>query len=160
LISVAGGRLSTYRLMAEAAAGAVCARLGVQAAGETARRPLPGAGSEPPPAAELAAEHGIPALAALRLLQRHGSEAAEVLQAERRGRLVGRGEALTEAELAHAARQEQVRTLEDAFRRVGLAAGPCAGGACVERAAEVIGHELGWSPSHRREAFRDYQAAA
>ena len=71
-----------------------------------------------------------------------------------------RCEALTESELVHAARHEQVRTLSDAFRRVGLAAGPCAGGTCVERAAEVIGHELRWSPSQRREACRDHLTGA
>jgi glycerol-3-phosphate dehydrogenase len=160
LVTVAGGRLSMYRLMAEAAADAVCARLGVQAASQTARRPLPGAGGVAPPVRELVAEHGIPALAAARLLQRHGSEAPEVLQEERRGRLTCRCEALTESELVHAARHEQVRTLADAFRRVGLAAGPCAGAACVERASEVIGRELGWSPTQRREACREYLTGA
>jgi glycerol-3-phosphate dehydrogenase len=160
LVTVAGGTLPLFRLVAERAADVVCARLGVRTAGTTAARPLPGAGGAVPPARELARDHGIPALAAARLLGRHGSEAAEVLQDPRRGRLVCRCEALTEAELVHAARQEQVRTLADAFRRVGLAAGPCAGTACVERAAEVLGHELGWSASQRRDACRDYQAVA
>lgn len=160
LFTVAGGTLPLYRLIAERTADAVCGRLGVRAAGVTASRPLPGAGGAAPPARELARDHGIPALAAARLLGRHGSEAPEVLQDARRGRLVCRCEALTEAELAHAARHEQVRTLSDAFRRVGLAAGPCAGAACVEQAAQVLGRELGWSPSQRREACRDYQTAA
>ena len=156
LITIAGGKLSTYRLMAERTADAVCARLGVHARSVTAARPLPGAAGDPPPIAELAREHGITALAAARLVGRHGSAAAEVLDDPRRGRLVCRCEAVTEAELAHAVRSEQVRTLADAFRRVGLAAGPCAGTACLDRAAEVVGHELGWSPAQRREACRDH----
>jgi glycerol-3-phosphate dehydrogenase len=160
LLTVAGGKLTMYRLMAERTADAVCARLGVRAACVTASRPLPGASGVPPPVRELVAEHGIPALAALRILRRHGSEAPEVLGDARRGRLTCRCEALTEAELAHAARHEQVRTLADAFRRVGLAAGPCAGTACVERAADVVGAELGWSPSQVREAGRDYLTGA
>jgi glycerol-3-phosphate dehydrogenase len=160
LVTVAGGKLTLYRLMAERTADAVCDRLGVQAGCTTAARPLPGAGGVPPPARELAAEHGITALAAARLLQRHGTEAPEVLQEARRGRLACRCEAVTEAELVHAVRHEQVRTLADAFRRLGMAGGPCAGAACAERAAEVIGHELGWSPGQRREAFREYQAEA
>ena len=41
--SVAGGKLTTYRRMAEAVADHVCERLGVTAACETADRPLPGA---------------------------------------------------------------------------------------------------------------------
>jgi glycerol-3-phosphate dehydrogenase len=158
LLTIAGGKLSMYRLMAERTADAVCARLGVDAPCLTAQRPLPGAGGTAPPARELAREHGLSALAAARLLERHGSEAPDVLQDARRGRLVCRCEALTEAELAHAVRNEQIRTLADAFRRVGLAAGPCAGMACVERAAEVVGHELSWSPSARREACREFLA--
>jgi glycerol-3-phosphate dehydrogenase len=58
---------------------------------------------------------------------------------------------VTEAELVHAARHEQVRTLGDAFRRVGLASGPCAGSVCIDRAAEVLGRELGWSAGQVRE---------
>ena len=160
LFTAAGGTLPLYRLVGERTADAVCGRLGVRAAGTTAGRPLPGAAGVAPPARELSRDHGIPALAAARLLGRHGSEATEVLQDARRGRLVCRCEALTEAELVHAARQEQVRTLADAFRRVGLAAGPCGGAACVERAAEVLGRELGWSLSQRRDACRDYQTSA
>ncbi|WP_459191455.1 FAD-dependent oxidoreductase [Halosimplex sp. J119] len=42
-LSVVGGKLTTYRLMAEAAADAVCERLGVDEPCETAERTLPGA---------------------------------------------------------------------------------------------------------------------
>jgi glycerol-3-phosphate dehydrogenase len=160
LVSVAGGTLALSRLAAERAADVACRRLGARARCVTAGRPLPGAGSAVPQARGLAADHGIPVLAALRILGRHGSEAAEVLDDPRGGRLVCRCEAVTEAELAHAARSEQVRTLADAFRRVGLAAGPCAGTACLDRAAEVVGGELGWSFGQRREACRDYLTRA
>jgi len=160
LFTIAGGKLSMYRLMAEVTADAVCARLGIEARCTTAERPLPGAGGLAQQPHELAAEHGISALAAARLLDRRGSEASEVLQDDRRGRLVCRCEALTEAELAYSAHREQVRTLADAFRRVGLAAGPCAGTACVDRAAQVIGEQLGWSQSQRRDACREYLIGA
>src|SRR6266567_4547123 len=52
------------------------------------------------------------------------------------------------------------RTRPDAFRRVGLAAGPCAGGACVLRAAAVIGNELGWSASQGFDAAREFLRGA
>lgn len=156
LVTLVGGTLGTHRLAAEATADAVCARLGVQARSSTAQRHLPGAAGAAPTAAELARDHRIPLLAATRLIERHGCEAPEVLHDERRGRLVCRCESLTEAELAHAARHEQVRTLADAFRRLGLAAGPCAGSSCIERASEVVGRELGWSPGQRREAAREH----
>src|SRR5205814_5518642 len=71
-------------------------------------------------------------------------------------RILCRCEPVTEGELIYAARHEQVRTLADAFRRVGIAAGPCAGAACILRASEVIGRELGWSATERFEAARDF----
>jgi hypothetical protein len=67
---------------------------------------------------------------------------------------------VTEGELIYATRHEQVRTLADAFRRVGIAAGPCAGAACILRTAEVVGSELGWSASQRFEAARDFVRGA
>jgi glycerol-3-phosphate dehydrogenase len=113
---------------------------------------------EPP--SELARRCGIPALAAIKLQSRHGTRAERVLDRARAGRLVCRCEPVTEAELAYAARHEQVRTLADAFRRVGVASGPCAGAACVMRAAEVIGTELGWSASQRFDSVREFVRGA
>jgi len=159
LVSVMGGSLPTYRADAEVAADVICARLGVRAPSTTARRPLPGGAGDAPPAEELAREHGLTALAAARLLRRHGCEAPQVLEDARRGRLVCRCEAVTEAELVHATRHEQVRTLGDASRRVGLAMGACAGAACLERAAAVMAQELGWSAAQRFQAWRDHVAA-
>jgi glycerol-3-phosphate dehydrogenase len=83
-----------------------------------------------------------------------------VLDKSDAGRIVCRCEPLTESELAYAARHEQVRTLADAFRRVGVAAGPCAGAACVMRAAEIVGRQLGWSASQRFDAVREFVQGA
>ncbi len=157
-ISIAGGKLSMYRLMAEETSDAVCRKLGHEAVCETATRPLPGNESDPEPAAELANRCGVSALAVAKLQTRHGSRAADVLSEVATTRTVCRCEPMTEAELVYAARHEQVRSLADAFRRVGLAAGPCAGAACVLRGAEVIGRELGWSVSQRLEAAREFVA--
>ncbi len=155
-VTIAGGKLSMYRLMAEQTSDAVCRKLGVQAPCMTASTPLPGSESDMEPADELARRCGITALAAVKLQSRHGSRAAAVLEDARAGRMVCRCEPLLEAELAHAARSEQVRSLPDAFRRVGLAAGPCAGAACIIRAAEIVGRELGWSASQRFDAAREF----
>ena len=155
-VTIAGGKLSMYRLMAEQTSDMVCRKLGHEAPCVTATRPLPGNESDLEPAEELAGRSGISALAAIRLQARQGSNAGAVLNDSRSGRLICRCEPITEAELVHSARHEQVRSLADAFRRVGLAAGPCAGAACVIRASEVIGSELGWSPSQRFEAAREF----
>lgn len=159
-VTIAGGKLSMYRLMAEQTADLVCRKLGHQAASVTATRALPGNESEVEPAADLGRRCGIPALAAMKLQTRHGSNAEAVMKAAHPGRMVCRCEPITEAELVHAARHEQVRSLADAFRRVGLAAGPCAGAACVLRAAGVIGNELGWSAAQRFDAAREFVRGA
>jgi glycerol-3-phosphate dehydrogenase len=155
-VTIAGGKLSMYRLMAEDTSDVVCRKLGHQAKSMTATTPLPGNESDMESPAELARRYGMPALAAVKLQSRHGSNAERVLDGAKHGRLVCRCEPVTEAELAYAARSEQVHSLADAFRRVSLAAGPCAGSACVMRAGEVIGRELGWSASQRFDAVREF----
>ena len=159
LITIAGGKLSMYRLMAEETSDAVCRKLAHQAESTTAARALPGNESDPAPVAELAARCGVPALAVMKLQSRHGSNAEKVLD-EGASRILCRCEPVTEAELVHAARHEQVRSLADAFRRVGVAAGPCAGAACILRAAEVVGRELGWSAAQRFDAAREFVRGA
>jgi glycerol-3-phosphate dehydrogenase len=158
-VTIAGGKLSMYRLMAEETSDVVCRKLGHEAPCTTAITPLPGNEADITPPAELARDHKITALSVLKLQSRHGSNAAKVLDEARTSRLVCRCEPITEAELVYAARYEQVRTLADAFRRVAMAGGPCAGAACVLRSAEVIGHELGWSASQRFEAAREFVRA-
>jgi glycerol-3-phosphate dehydrogenase len=159
-VTIAGGKLSMYRLMAELTSDAVCQKLGHQAPCTTATQPLPGNESDPEPAAELAARCGVPALAVMRLQSRHGSRAEKVLDEGHTSRLVCRCEPVTESELMYATRHEHVHSLADAFRRVGIAAGPCAGAACILRSAEIIGRELGWSASQRFEAAREFVRGA
>ena len=155
-VTIAGGKLSMYRLMAEETSDAVCRKLGHEAACTTATTPLPGNERDMEPAEDIARRCKIPALAVVKLQSRHGSDAESILDDARCGRVVCRCEPLVEAELAYAARSEQVQSLADAFRRVGLAAGPCAGAACVLRASEVVGRELGWSASQRFDAAREF----
>ena len=159
-ITIAGGKLSMYRLMAEETSDAVCRKLGHEAPCTTATRPLPGNESDPEPASDLASRCGIPALAVVRLQGRHGSNAEKVLDEGNTARILCRCEPVTESELVYAARHEQVGTLADAFRRVGVAAGPCAGAACILRAAEVVGRELGWSATQRFDAAREFVRGA
>ena len=158
LVTIAGGKLSMYRLMAEQTADAVCDRLGIDAPVPDREEPLPGSESEAAPAEELARRHGVSAYAAARLLRRHGCRSESVLAgAGGPARTVCRCEPVLEADLVHAVRHEQVRTLGDAFRRVGLASGPCAGAACLERAATVIGRELGWSAGDQRDRIVEFR---
>ncbi len=61
-VTIAGGKLSMYRLMAEETSDAVCRKLGHQSPCVTATRPLPGSESDMEPAEELARRCGISAV--------------------------------------------------------------------------------------------------
>jgi glycerol-3-phosphate dehydrogenase len=159
-VTIAGGKLSMYRLMAEETSDAVCRKLGHDAPCTTATIPLPGNEADPEPPSELATRCGISGLAAMKVQSRHGTNAEKVLGEGGTSRILCRCEPVTEAELVYAARREQVRTLADAFRRVGVAAGPCAGAACILRAAEVVGRELGWSATQKFDAAREFVRGA
>jgi glycerol-3-phosphate dehydrogenase len=160
-LTITGGKLSMYRLMAEETADAVCAKLGIRAGCTTGIAPLPGSESAGESPEALARDSGIPALVAARVKTRHGCRSRAALGNERGGThtLICRCQAVTEAELTHAAEREQVSTLADAFHRVGLAAGPCSGALCLERGADALGRSLGWSWRQRREAAEDMRRA-
>src|SRR5260221_13312773 len=64
-VTIAGGKLSMYRLMAEETADVVCRKLGHQAPSGTATRPPPGNESDVEPPDELGRRFGITALAAM-----------------------------------------------------------------------------------------------
>jgi len=166
LVTVAGGKMTIARIMAEKTADAVVAKLGPATdAGpcRTADLPLPGGervvGAEE--TEELARRFRVPLPAVVRLVHRHGARAARVLEeglAERGGRRqVCACEPVLEAEVRWAVRHEWARTLGDLRRRVRLGMGPCQGLGCSEQAAAVLGLELGLGPEQVAadlEAFR------
>jgi glycerol-3-phosphate dehydrogenase len=145
LLSMAGGKLASYRLMSEELTDLACAKLGVRAACRTHAEPLPG-GDETPDSGELAREFGVEAFVVERLVYRHGSRARRVLDIirsePRQAELVCRCDPVTEAELRYCIRNEWARRLSDLRRRTRLGCGPCQGTRCALRAAAVMADEL------------------
>lgn len=124
LLSVFGGKITTYRRLAEDALGALAPDLPGLAAPWTAGAPLPGAGFAPQALeAEIAAlRAAYPFLGedwALRLFRAYGREAQEMLGDATGPADLGRdfGATLTEAELDWMVRREYARTAEDALWR-------------------------------------------
>jgi glycerol-3-phosphate dehydrogenase len=159
LLSVVGGKLASFRAQSEEAADWILARLGRRpVACRTHEEPLPGGDTVPDPAA-LAAEHGIDAGIASRLVYRHGGRAAEILRLmkedPRLGLVLCRSEGILAAEVVHCARHEKVRRLQDLRRRIKLAAGACGGLDCARIAAQLVGREKGWSPEQTRAELSD-----
>jgi len=159
LLSVLGGKFTTFRAIAEQATDAVQARLGGPAAPcRTADLPLPGASNAPAPPA---ASDAPPDL--MRLLSGiYGSRAGQVLEA---GRDVPDAlsplcphTARLRAEVAHAVRNEMALTLPDILdRRLGIThATACRGADCVKPAAEVAARLLEWNGKETAKQIADY----
>jgi glycerol-3-phosphate dehydrogenase len=144
LLSIAGGKLASYRLMAEHATDIICKKLGIREKSRTHLEPLPGGESEVN-LHDAAKEYGVPAYLVQRLYQRYGSEYTKIMAEEPQGSvksIICQCESVTEAEIRHAVRHEWARTLDDVRRRTRLGAGPCQGCRCTLTAACILAEEL------------------
>ena len=168
MITITGGKLTTWRRMAKMTVDRIVERDGREAPCRTHQVPL-GMAVDP---GDLPAVPGVSAESLEQLAGRYGYAAHEVLRiAGERPDLAapvveGRVDLL--AEVVYAARREQARTVGDALlrrTRLGLTAGRdvCADGSGVpERVAAAMGGELGWDEARvgaEVAAFREEAAA-
>jgi len=151
LVTVTGGKLTTYRRMAADTLDVVVARLGRGGRCRTKRLPLVGAEGPVPDDAHLA--------------RRFGSEAAEVLRlAEGEPGLAGPlvpGLPYRAAEAVFAVRHEMACTLDDVLSRRTRARLLSweATWSAVDDVATLIGRELGWDDARRRHEVACFRAA-
>ncbi len=122
MASIVGGKLTTYRLMAEAGVDLMCRRLGVERPCRTAQEPLPGSEN----GAYYSIQHRLAETEA-----RGGDESNLICECE----YVRRGQ------VEHVARERGTHDLDDIRRELRLGMGPCQGGFCTYRAAGVL-HDL------------------
>lgn len=165
LISVVGGKLTTFRQLAEDAVDDVMRRLGRRDPGcSTRRRPLRGAlGFDH---ARLLAElegRGASAPVAARLARIYGSSAREVwAMAEVEPHLrsvVHAPSQLIAAELVHATSREHAQTLADVLARRTLTAfEPGHGLDSIDSMTAVLGPRLGWDDERRSREIDGYRA--
>ncbi|WP_409158684.1 anaerobic glycerol-3-phosphate dehydrogenase subunit A [Pectobacterium sp. B2J-2] len=144
-ITITGGKLMTYRLMAEWVTDAVCKKLVHDVACSTAQTPLPGSESldevRTVPHALSAYPPAKPLSAPLRgsAIYRHGERAGRMLSGERLDRsLVCECEAVTAGEVRYAVESLQVNNLIDLRRRTRVGMGTCQGELCACRAAGLL----------------------
>jgi glycerol-3-phosphate dehydrogenase len=159
MLTITGGKLTTWRRMAKQTVDRLVEREGREAPCHTAEIPL---GMEARPQ-DLEAPEGVGGEAVAQLAFRYGHAARDVLRlAGEKPELAapivpGRPDLL--AEVAIAARLEQARCVADVLlrrTRLGLLAAPQLRGAGAARpVAEVLGGELGWS---RRRVKREAEA--
>ncbi|WP_404825804.1 anaerobic glycerol-3-phosphate dehydrogenase subunit A [Pectobacterium quasiaquaticum] len=144
-ITITGGKLMTYRLMAEWVTDSICKKLGHEVACSTAQTPLPGSESldevRTAPHALSAYPAAKPLSAPLRgsAIYRHGERAERMLSGERLDRsLVCECEAVTAGEVRYAVESLQVNNLIDLRRRTRVGMGTCQGELCACRAAGLL----------------------
>lgn len=148
LLSMIGGKLAAFRIMAEEATDKIGKLLGKDTPCTTHKTPLPGGGEEPD-LEILCRESGISAPAMQRIYFRHGSRARDIaglcqMNPELQ-RTVCACEPVTAAELVYSIQKEWAVKLSDLRRRTRLGTGPCQGARCTLEAGAILAEELGLS---------------
>lgn len=164
LLSIIGGKLTTYRSLAEETVDEVFQRLGRKAPRCTTHKILfPGARVSDPGtyAGSLADTISVSRETVDRLVSIYGSRAGDILA------LGAETPSLLEvfddetgaigAELVFTFENEFCRTLTDALiRRVMVGLNGTCGRDAVERAADILAKRLGWDDARRRRETQDY----
>ena len=150
IYSMIGGKLASFRLFSQEMSDRIAQDLAPRAECSTHTRPLPG-GDRVPDALLVAEQHDLTPVAARRLVYRHGSRSARVLQRiakkPRECAIVCPCEPVLEAEIRHVVAHEMARTVEDVARRTRLGLGACGGMRCAARCGQIVAEELGLPPS-------------
>jgi glycerol-3-phosphate dehydrogenase len=168
LIRVTGGKYTTYRVMARDTIDAVLGREARNRPSATAELPLVGALPREQLdalASRLASTNGLDPAVAVRLVDRHGSEAEAVVALGRELGLLAplaADAANLEAEVAWAARNELALSVDDVLaRRTRLAQErPDRGATFAPRVAAILGLELGWGAQRQAGEASAYLASA
>ncbi|RZP56359.1 anaerobic glycerol-3-phosphate dehydrogenase subunit A [Vibrio vulnificus] len=149
LTTITGGKLMTYRLMAEWATDVVAKKLGNNKACETHIKPLPGS-NEMPKAHKKNASIVKPVYESA--VYRHGERAEQFLKDDDESQtVICECEMVTKGEIEYAIKQLDVSNLVDLRRRTRLGMGPCQGELCSYRAASLFsqyGHLDGTVSAH------------
>lgn len=137
-ITITGGKLMTYRLMAEEATDLVCKILGIDRKCETAEIPLPG--SEPDAKDEDRRQHIIELSTEQKAAEdRHGSWTGRIeSKSDADDALVCECEQVSVAEANYAINELHVHNLINLRRRTRLGMGTCQGGLCACRGAGLL----------------------
>lgn len=123
-VTITGGKLMTYRLMAQKATDVVCSKLGVDVPCTTAEVPLPGSGSKDGQKAGRMSHKAA--------MARLGTLAGRIPE---EGELLCECEHISEGEVDYAVRELGAGTLSELRRRSRIGMGTCQGEYCALRAA-------------------------
>ncbi|AYG03046.1 glycerol-3-phosphate dehydrogenase/oxidase [Gryllotalpicola protaetiae] len=162
VLSLVGGKWTTFRALGEHLANEALAKLGRERLVSTAGMAI--GGGRDFPTTDAGAEVWAAAYAdtvgverAARLLDRYGTKAAEVIQALGEGdRPLASAPEYSRDEIAHVARTEQVVHLIDVLtRRTNIAFRGALTTQSARELAEVVGDALGWDDARRASELAD-----
>ena len=144
LVSILGGKLTTYRLMAEKVTDWVASKLKVPTVCRTAVEPLQ---KELAPEVWDEARQLLGVAAADKMMERLNEQAGSVVEAIARQPLLGQFvcecEMITQAEVLHALQDPAVHSLDDLRRQTRLGMGTCQGTYCTYRATPMLQEAFG-----------------
>ncbi|MGH2532188.1 MAG: glycerol-3-phosphate dehydrogenase [Thermomicrobiales bacterium] len=165
LLSIVGGKLTTYRNLSEEAIDAVREQIGSDAKSTTAKIPLPGAAGVAMDAfgRQLERDGGLPEPTVHRLVGLYGARAAEVAALAREHSDLAASfdpeSGAIGAEVIFAFRSELAHTLEDALMRRTMAGlGPRMAVGADEAAAALAQRHLGWDAAQAAREVAAYRA--
>ncbi len=142
-ITITGGKLMTYRLMAEWATNMACEKLGVNASCETAEKYLPG--SEPESSVQHREKPHTIALSTeqLAIEGRHGTLSDQIPTDINDDALVCECENVSVGEIKYAIDKLHVDNLVNLRRRTRLGMGTCQANICACRASAIMSKRFG-----------------
>jgi glycerol-3-phosphate dehydrogenase len=159
-LTIAGGKLATYRIMAQEITDMACGFLdsgGVCCS--THQEPLPGGEKEFNPI-ELTRDYPVSLPLARRLYYRQGARSSRILDLLHEhpewARTICTCEQICEAEIRHVIRHEFAVTLDDVRRRTKMGGGPCQAMGCAFAAAVIMGDELEWGTERIYSEVNDF----
>lgn len=133
-VTITGGKLITYRLMAECATDLVCQKIDKEGACTTAILPLPGSDEKTPK--RRGNQHAVTMKAAQ---ERHGSLTKEIKEQSPEDKaMVCECEHTSVGEMKYAIEKLHVNNLTNMRRRTRMGMGSCQGKLCACRAATLL----------------------
>lgn len=146
LVTITGGKLTTYRLMAQYATDLVAKKLQVEAPCTTSTQPLPGSEMKIPEKKAVKGFSGVPRSVVGATHFRHGDEVRRILSDDPDSYgLVCECEMVTTGEVDYTIKNQLVTDIIDLRRRTRLGMGPCQGALCAYRAAGILNETAGVS---------------
>lgn len=156
-VTIAGGKLMTYRLMAEMTSDLVASKLKVKSKCTTHKIPLPGSEKKTKVSGIRKLFSGIPNSVTGSTMYRHGERIHNILKKDPRNyRLICECEMVTEGEVEYALKNLEVYDIVDLRRRTRIGMGPCQGELCAYRSAGLFQEYGAATPEKSAKLLNDF----